>query len=432
MKWSSYNLLHKKDSTTYVLYNYANDSIIFLVPKLAEIIKKHKNEVKELSLIHPDLYHELIKKEFIIDKNIKEQKEVLSKVTKHLESSDVFRLTINPTLDCNLKCWYCYETLIQKSTINEAVFRGVKKIISKKMEDKRNKILFLSFFGGEPLLRNKQNILTLINFAQECCNKNNKKLIILFTTNAVLLDKKFTEKLVKITSDITVQIPFDGNRDKHNETKKFSNGKGSYDIIINNLVFALRAGIKANIRCNYTKDNISSFKDLIEEVHIKASDYKDSITFQMQQIWQTESQNNDGLPQKMDKIKKYLSLKGFNNNLLGEGTISSYCYADYTNSMVINYNGDVFKCTARDFKKENRVGKLKEDGSIVYEKNYIERLKYRFNNECLNCSILPICTICSQKRFEFKNLNRCPLEISEEDKQGQIKYRLDALCSQYI
>jgi len=78
---------------------------------------------------------------------------------------------------------------------------------------------------------------------------------------------------------------------------------------------------------------------------------------------------------------------------------------------VINYNGDVFKCTARDFADRiNRVGYLSNDGIIYWDSNLH---KLRFNkssieNEfCSECKFVPLCFgSCSQKRIELDSMDK--------------------------
>lgn len=45
------------------------------------------------------------------------------------------------------------------------------------------------------------------------------------------------------------------------------------------------------------------------------------------------------------------------------------------------------------------------------------------------CSLLPICTICSQTHFESGN--SIPCNISEEDKQGQIERKMKEQLKKY-
>lgn len=131
---------------------------------------------------------------------------------------------------------------------------------------------------------------------------------------------------------------------------------------------ALKKGFKINIRCNYNLTNIDSFEELILDIDRLASDYKKQITVSLQKIWQTSY--SETLRDKTERIKQLIKEKEFHCNLIGKGTISTYCYADYDNTVVVNYNGDIFKCTARDFKSELRDGVLTANGTICFTDNY--------------------------------------------------------------
>lgn len=429
MNWSRYNFISQKDDHTYILYNYVDDSIIFLCKELLEIVNKNIQHVDTLAAIHPDLYGELSNKGFIINDNIDEEDFVMKKITDKLNASTTFKLIINPTLNCNLRCWYCYESHIVDSYMNDETKNAVIKLVSKKLSDPRVEVMDLSFFGGEPLLRAQKIALPLIYKIKEICDSYNKKFRVHFTSNAVLLNTSIIEALSAVTQDISFQIPFDGGKTKHNEVKKTGNAQGTYDKILVNVLNALKKGFKVNIRCNYNLANIDSFEELILDIDRLASDYKKQITVSLQKIWQTSY--SETLKDKTERIKQLIKEKEFHCNLIGKGTISTYCYADYDNTLVVNYNGDIFKCTARDFKSELRDGVLTANGTICFTNNYKKRINSRFNTDCKNCPILPICTICSQKKIESRHISGCPLNIPLEDKKQQIQYRLKALCSEY-
>ena len=87
---------------------------------------------------------------------------------------------------------------------------------------------------------------------------------------------------------------------------------------------------------------------------------------------------------------------------------------------MINYNGDVFKCTARDFKPSHKTGSLGLGGKLKIE-DEAKRSSIRFKDVCNKCSLLPICTICSQTHLEAEE--KCPIQISNEEKEHQIQMR---------
>ncbi|MEG0519417.1 MAG: SPASM domain-containing protein, partial [Bacteroidales bacterium] len=151
------------------------------------------------------------------------------------------------------------------------------------------------------------------------------------------------------------------------------------------------------------------------------------ITIHLQRVWQVPQ--SDELYDKLNQIKQILVTRGFNNNMVGKGSLMYPCYADFDNSYVINYNGDVFKCTARDFKEKERIGVLNNDGIITFNSSFLERKSRRFLTPCKDCKALPICTICSQTKYESINNNICPYGILDKDIDDQIYFRYKALLS---
>lgn len=134
---------------------------------------------------------------------------------------------------------------------------------------------------------------------------------------------------------------------------------------------------------------------------------------------------------KLEKIiAEHIHSLGFYGGLGDTICASNYCYADYDNSFVINYNGDVFKCTARDFEHNHRVAFLSSEGKIEMLKN-TRTSENRFKEACMDCSLLPICTICSQTHIESSSA-LCPVEISDEDKEQQIFMHFKANFGKYI
>lgn len=86
------------------------------------------------------------------------------------------------------------------------------------------------------------------------------------------------------------------------------------------------------------------------------------------------------------------------------------CYADNYNQVVINYDGLLFKCTARPFTKNNSYGYISDDGALVWDiKKLIGRLCLKLPDSCCNCKILPSCPKpCSQKLIENSSV-KCVL-----------------------
>ena len=102
-------------------------------------------------------------------------------------------------------------------------------------------------------------------------------------------------------------------------------------------------------------------------------------------------------------------------------TLSQRCYSEKENHIVINYNGDIYKCTARDFVPELREGVLQQDGTITYNERYADRMETKYGwIYCRDCIIMPICNICSQVRLESLQENICLQGDLTDDKKRSI------------
>ena len=161
---------------------------------------------------------------------------------------------------------------------------------------------------------------------------------------------------------------------------------------------------------------VQDFSDLSETE-------KELISFSFHQVWQEETDLNDEIL----KTIEYYKSNGLQTNYARfNDTVQFSCYADKQNQATINFNGDVFKCTARDFKTENREGILTEDGNIQWNDKYIERMNAKFKNPpCLKCCIMPICNgSCSQKAIENKGKEYCVNSFDEKKKIDVIREKL--------
>lgn len=106
----------------------------------------------------------------------------------------MYHIVVNVTLDCNLRCWYCYEKKIQNSKLYPNVIEAIESNISFQYNKTRFKTLKISFFGGEPFL-NFEGIRTILSFANKFCETKGIVLLADFTTNATLIRQDYLEYL---------------------------------------------------------------------------------------------------------------------------------------------------------------------------------------------------------------------------------------------
>lgn len=399
MKLSKYTLFFN-DEDRFIVYNSLHDSIMICTSQVVALIRDNEESVDSIENIHPSLFNYLAQKKFIVADDSDEVQEFISSLEQEFDDEREYSITINPTMNCNLRCWYCYEEHLAHSMMSSETMDAVCKLLHSILVEHKAKSLHLSFFGGEPLLGFNKCVNPLIRYTNELCKRHDADFSFSFTTNAVLLSRDLCDILYDYGRDVSFQIPFDGSREVHDSIKHTYNKERTYDTILANLKYALSKNFHVTARCNYTRDSAESFSDFINDIAPLLKQYPETLKIAFQQVWQDAE--NGKASEIIEKLEARI------NNIGGRYYTptmdSSRCYADKKNSFVINYNGDIYQCTAREFTEINKEGILQSDGTILHNDRYRLRMESRFSNpECLECKVFPICNLCTQKRIERGN-----------------------------
>ncbi len=138
------------------------------------------------------------------------------------------------TQRCNLRCAYCaysgrYEN--RSHSPKSMSFETAKQAIDMALAHSEDTMNFvLGFYGGEPLLE-----LPLIKQCVDYVKKQapDRKITYSMTTNGTLLTPEVYGYL--INNQFSILISLDGPKQIHDQSRKFPNGSGSYDLIMNNI-----------------------------------------------------------------------------------------------------------------------------------------------------------------------------------------------------
>lgn len=429
MKISKFTSLHYHNGEA-ILFNSENERLIVLDSALEQIYKEHTEHPAKLEKIHPDFFNALKANRFIVPCDEVESKVLIERWKQGDENSRNFGIIINPTLNCNLRCWYCYESHKGKMVMSEKVRKSICRLIEEKTADPNIEVLNVSFFGGEPLLFFNETVLPILRFAAEKCQPKGITLYTNFTTNAVLLTNEIIEALnaLPLGKKATFQITLDGNRETHDQIRVGTNKTPTYDTILENISSVLKHGNEVSLRFNYTYDNILTFADVLNDFTSKGLEkYYAQISVKFEHVWQ-DGVNMEKSKPLMLKMRDEYEKAGFKVGI-DDIHYRHVCYADSPNHVVINYNGDVFKCTARDFTKDKREGILDENGHIAWNEKFLRRMAVRYGNvACRNCIILPICNGgCTQNKLDANNMETCFWGLTEEGKQEYLEKRVQEI-----
>ena len=133
------------------------------------------------------LYCQLVEAGCIINDSENEIELVEKRIRTVDQNDDTFWLTINPTINCNFRCWYCYEKHISKSKMNNNVLNNTLLFMDKTASQQNLKTFNLNFFGGEPLLYYQDVVLPIMEHYNRLLKRNSLEGFIGFTTNGLSL-----------------------------------------------------------------------------------------------------------------------------------------------------------------------------------------------------------------------------------------------------
>lgn len=394
---SKYNFFKISDNAVAGV-NLRNKMLFAIDLDKYEKLTSFADNLNEFKANDPVLFSTMYKLGIIEEKEIDQNhsRALLLQNRIRVFSENSYKLTINPTLNCNFSCWYCYETHNNKRMTKPTV-EATLKYIENLITVRKLSSFHLDWFGGEPLLTYETVMKPIALGTKKICDANGVKLISGITTNGYLITKEMIPFFKEINMN-SFQITLDGKKEIHNTIRFPKHKKDSYDKIIENICLLADRLKPENLamRINYTAESFSGLLGIIDTVPKK---YRRYITVLLQQVWQ-DKDNNKILLSDIQETKFKFEEAGFkiDENILD---CKGYkCYADLFNQAVINYDGRVFKCTARNFEKEKEDGLLTEDGDIKWNDLLsLKMAKSTFENEkCMECKYLPVCFgPCSQK-----------------------------------
>lgn len=418
MKESVYNTLLNIDDKHTIIFNALSAKFVVIRDKCIKTVA----ELLTISKESDRLYKNLCEAGVLIENRVDELSLLCEMIKSTDEEDEEYFLHINPTTDCNFHCWYCYEMHNPKSLMSPQTRVAVMRFVDKTMGEKNIRKFHLGFFGGEPLIGFDEVAKPLIIYASsKCLERGGCDFYVNFTSNGSLVTPEIIDYLSQFNCGF--QITLDGGPSEHDKTRFFKNGSGSYAIIVNNIKQLVNRGIGVIVRINYTTKNISSIESIYESFYDLDNSGRSLLKFDFQRVWQERKNCDDSIEKEASRLRSLFAEEGFkvlNNHLLSH--VYNSCYGDKLNHLLINYDGLVFGCTARDFTLENSIGHLDSEGHVHFNENYyLRRSSKMIKNICKKCRIAPFCGGgCSQRAFEDKNSEDCTYRFTQADIDRQI------------
>lgn len=309
-------------------------------------------------------------------------------------NSRSMHLSVYTTFNCNFACPYCYEKeagLLHQGDMSIEMADSLLDWLECYLNNRGLTLLHLRLYGGEPLC-NIDLIKHIGDRLPNICESNGVDLQAYIVTNASLLDEDIFPILDRLRVSY-FQITLDGPKNIHDEMRPFTDGTGSYDMIMRNVNAVVERGHEVMIRVNVGKGNIDHLHSLVDDLERKiVANGRVSIDFSsiFSECWGEgggiEAELGPADADKIFEANDYAVSKGFRIN---NPYLYDHCYAITENNFELDPSGNLFSCASFVGHEKYCLGNIRDNG---FNHIYFRLLTTdSFDDECIKCKYLPIC-----------------------------------------
>jgi len=394
VKASRYNLILDLNDNVSLFFNFFTLSLVALKPPEARLGRKiladpgkitKEKGAKKLRKIFTD-------HGFLVAEGADERQFLKLQNAQARAQSDSLSLTIVPTLACNFRCRYCYQSQAPESMtadVEEAIVRYVEDNLTAK------KSLHVTWFGGEPLLR-MDIIERLSSRLQELCGSHSTQYGASIITNGYLLEDGVPERLARC-GVIDAQVTVDGPAEIHDRRRPLTGGEPTFKKILANLSRAV-AHLKIQVRMNVDDENRDRIPDLLDV--LEAEGLKERVGFYLghtypytnvcQDVASLCLKDEDFSLLELENALE-MTQRGFISYPTPRGK-SVFCMAERPQAYAVRPGGGLVKCWNDVANPEAEVGHLiRPETEKMRENAGRWRGRDVFEHDCRDCLALPIC-----------------------------------------
>jgi uncharacterized protein len=396
LSWSRYNRLFCSDRFGPFLYNILSNTLMELDRPLYDLLAWLNAGDPCPPLADKD-FEDLLCEKYVLVKPGQEEDVLLTQQCRRhvgIFNPSILGLTICPTLRCNFRCSYCFET---SQAEGKTMSRETRKRIVEWIRQRRKASpLSVTWYGGEPLLAFDVIRDLTESFMSLDASYDNADLV----TNGYLLNKNIIAELndLKITS---IQLTLDGPRQMHDVRRVLAGGGPTFDRImanLNELMHSDYAG-SCKIRVNVDRRNL----DLYLQLRTKLLErFKGAKLFVYPGLVDSAEWHAYGLGPclNMNEWAEFNLELYRRHRIIPPGGLhpaspmNGLCIAAVHNGFVVGPEGELYKCWDDVGKTEMIAGNVYQDDPAavsMLQARYVLGMDAYSDAECLACDYLPIC-----------------------------------------
>lgn len=336
---------------------------------------------------------ELLECGFVVEKSVDELAMLKKEYDCREQLSSEFHLIIATTLDCQFRCFYCYEQH-PKVYMGDEVKQSIVNLVKKQACAGMN--ISIVWYGGEPML-DFHSIRELSYRFMTICENYNVNYRASMISNGYLFNRDNISHLDSLRIN-SIQITLDGMKEIHEKRRPMIDGRHSFERIIENMILIKQIShVQLHLRINVDKKNIDSAHNLLEycfkrglqNIDVNLGMMKafgcdhtcgscDSSLFSMKEF-----------SREFLKFRDYAKKLGFVTaveKMTLEYKVNS-CTLDAPNAYVVDPYGFVYKCISLVGQEKYSIGNVQ----TVFDENAHNIHNPFIFPMCTSCKYFPVC-----------------------------------------
>lgn len=305
---------------------------------------------------------------------------------------------------CNMRCDYCFSGGgISKIDIMSTDI--AKKIIDKLMsQEDVGKVNFI-WHGGEPLLRGIAFFKEIFEYQKRYRINRRFDYVNAIQSNLTLFNDNW--KKLFLDYGITVSTSLDGTEFMNDKHRRFANGSGSYNLVVERIKSAKKAGLLVNVLVVISKTNMNYPEEIFKmfnNLNIDEVCFLPCVSMKNTIVKHCSLDPGDYAKFLLPFFDLYINnqcsfkVREFDQFFLGSlnlcGGVCNFT-GNCQNFVSINSRGDVYACDTVPEIDEYRFGNIVNQGlevilNSMQRKNFIENT-HHLSEECIRCDYRNVC-----------------------------------------
>lgn len=310
-------------------------------------------------------------------------------------------------LNCNLDCFYCYES--KNSKVNKQEYIKDYLAYCFERDKEREADIVVDLIGGETLL-----YPNLVDFtcqeARFLAQQYDRKLTINISTNGTTLGREdVREVLLRHKRFLSMGISIDGPKDIHDKYRITNDGKGSYGTIVENLPWLFKhfCQSKLGVKATFTNETMHRYAEAVKHIfglgfrevaaNLVYEEIADGevILPQLMEVAEYLAENPQLILQQMPRdmpIRRHLETRSAN-----------YC-GSCEFMTCLGFDGLVYGCNRFATMEEDRISGVLVDGVISpCNEEFVQEVINQWQEypeECMECPVKMFCPSCVAAPYE--------------------------------